>query len=126
MVRKISLVVALLALVAIPSSSFAGGGSGAGSGAKATKLTIKTGNSAGQFKGRVNSDAAKCTRNRKVRVFQKMAGPDLEIGADRSNYKGRWKASTAAMSGEWYAKVGRVVKGSTICKGDRSKTVSAG
>jgi hypothetical protein len=76
-----------------------------------------------QVRGKVTSDDDKCTRNRKVSVYDDVppAGPssnDFKIGSTRTDDNGRWDLASVALPDKVYA----VVKKNKKCKGDTSGT----
>lgn len=104
-----------------PSGSSTGGG---GETYDST-LTIAYGND--RFSGAVRSDG-KCKPGRKVIVRKIRRGPDLLVGRDTTNRRGRWSVGEPdAARGRYYAKVLKRVYTLTdtaiTCRGDRSKTI---
>jgi hypothetical protein len=74
------------------------------------------------YEGDLRSSKSSCEKQRKVTVFRKVTGPDLEIGSvktDEPAGEGRsWKLvdDGYAIAGTYYAKA----KGTSRCKGSRS------
>lgn len=88
-------------------------------------LTIAYGND--RFSGAVKANG-KCKPGRKVIVRKVRKGPDLLVGRDTTNRRGRWSVREPdAARGRYYAKVLKRVYTLTdtviTCRGDRSKTI---
>jgi hypothetical protein len=80
------------------------------------------------FHGKVVSDNRACEQGRRVKLFNKLIGPDELLGSDRTNNAGRWVVALDPLSsGAYYAKVIRRSEGAAgttfICKADISRTL---
>lgn len=79
------------------------------------------------FSGRLISQKPRCEQDRRVRVFRKVPGDDIRMGADISDEEGRWRVEFEDPPNDtYYAKTGRkVLKNSPahlhICKRARSQ-----
>jgi hypothetical protein len=93
-----------------------------------SKLTISI--AVPLYHGKVQSEAPKCVRGRRVTLFERRSGPDRKVGRDRTNRRGRWTVKVPPDELEpqdrFYAKVSRklnIVSGEGyVCRGDRSRT----
>jgi hypothetical protein len=112
--------VAVLAAVAVPSASAA---------VKfPTSVAItsieKPAGSPLKFTGSVSSPKPKCRRNRKVVVFQDVAGPSIRIGSASTDNGGLWSLSSdlnPANGDVYFAKAPRKQIGNgKVCKAGRS------
>ncbi len=77
-----------------------------------------------EFKGDVSSSKGKCTRNRKVKVFQSVTGRRILVGSDFTDRRSRWFLSVAlnpASGDVFYARAPRERIGDgRICRAARS------
>ena len=75
------------------------------------------------FFGKVRSERDRCERHRHVTVFRKKDGPDVEVGADRTGSRGRWKVTRRSVLPHrtYYAKVRRRTIKAGVCKRARSE-----
>jgi hypothetical protein len=75
------------------------------------------------FHGKLKSSRGACATNRTVKLFRKKAGPDKQLGTDKSNAKAKWSIRIRLKSGAaYYAKA--PAKGN--CKAAKSKVLSIG
>ena len=80
------------------------------------------------FHGKVTSENQACEQGRRVRLYNKLIGPDELLGSDQTNNAGRWTVELDPLSsGAYYAKVIRRSEGAAgttfICKADISRTL---
>lgn len=87
-----------------------------------TKVTIQGGG--GLVEGEVKSpDEDNCANNRKVLIYKVQNGNATKVGSDRATQNGdRYQWAKAFEGGRYFGKV----KETSQCKGDETKTVSAG
>jgi hypothetical protein len=117
---KLKLVICTLAVLLIPAAiAYA-----------ATRVDSKTslnlGPRPGEFTGVVTADDPKCVSGRKV-VVKLVDGADyVTVMKDFSDINGLWGKVTDQRSGTWFAKVKPERRGGLYCKGDKSRTRSAG
>lgn len=78
--------------------------------------------------GRVKSSNPRCRRNRTVKVFHKIPGPDQLVGSADTAPNGGWSLPNDVAKGQHYAKVIRRTKGigahAHICKADKSPVIA--
>ena len=87
-----------------------------------TKVTIQGGG--GLVEGEVKSpDEDNCANNRKVLIYKVQNGNATKVGSDRATAERRPLPVGQGFRGRWY--FGKV-KETSQCKGDETKTVSAG
>lgn len=111
MVARLSvLLVAILAVALLPAS--------AAGASYSTKVIVSLKTPA--FHGKLKSSQSACTANRAVKLFRKKAGPDKQLGTDRSNANGKWSIPIKLKPGSYYAKA--PAKGS--CKSAKSKVLT--
>jgi hypothetical protein len=122
-VKRFSLALAALACIAavvVPSAS------ARVSFATSVQITSvkKPAGSPMKFRGDVSSSKGKCARNRKVQVFQNVAGPSIRVGSDFTDGGGQWFLSVnlnPANGDVFYARAPRKQIGDgKICKAARS------
>ena len=92
--RLAPLALALLALTIVPA--IASGTS--------TKVVVSLKFPA--FHGTLQSSRGACKKHRTVKLFREKAGPDRQLGTDKSNAKGEWAIPLGKKltSGSYYAK----------------------
>jgi hypothetical protein len=76
-----------------------------------------------RFYGRVTAGRKRCARLRKVDLFEKRDGSDLELGTGFSDSLGYWSINSSSENldtGRVYAKAPKAKRGNLICKPDRS------
>jgi hypothetical protein len=108
-------VLAAIGVLAVLSALGLTGIAGARSPAKTTVTIHYNGDG---FQGKLKSSKAKCTRNRKVKVFRKSDGQKLYT--DTSDHDGRWNTGNSGqIHGTFYAHTGRIPG----CRGGTSKSI---
>ena len=111
-------------LIAVPSAG-AGAGGKAGTTVNLTAL-ISTGPNSSYYEGSITSSKKSCANDRKVIMYRKADGPDLKLGATRSERRGdlgySWtiESSEPLAEGKYYAKAPATKE----CAGDKSPTIS--
>ena len=80
-----------------------------------------------RFYGQVFAGRAKCTKLRKINLYEKRDGRDFKLGSGFTDTLGRW--SVNADSGQFegatfYAKAPKAKRGNVICKADRSPNLT--
>lgn len=89
-----------------------------------SRVTIKGDDTFTEYRGRVFSGAQGCVRHRTVILYQKLDGPDENLGEDKTNYDGDWWVPLPEPGAGYYAKVKRRVVTKPghrhVCRGDRS------
>jgi hypothetical protein len=80
----------------------------------------------GQVRSRLQSN---CEPDRRVRLYKKVPGPDVRVGRDRTNQRGKWTIEVPAMDlkpgQKYYATVLAQKLGNQIyCQFDRSDVVT--
>ena len=80
--------------------------------------------------GRVNSDRARCERDRTIEIYQEADGADVLIATTTTDAEGNWEFvfADAAPAGTYYAKATRKVLRLNedhrhVCRADLSNTV---
>lgn len=84
------------------------------------------------YHGKVRSAKKQCRRNRRVVLYKRRPGPDLRIGRDRTNRRGRWRVrvepSSLKPNDRFYAKATRklrIISGVGYdCPSARSRTIT--
>jgi hypothetical protein len=118
MKRSIALLAAAILLVVAASALGAGG-------RVPVQITLKTGQTVGQFTGKVKSEVDTCAIGRKVRIVR-VSGNDIRVGKGFTDSDGKYSIQTTETSGDWIAKVKHETIGAVVCKGAMSRIASAG
>ena len=77
------------------------------------------------FSGRVKSRHQACQAHRRIKLLQRVKGPDAPIGKTRSTRLGHWEVHLASTrSGTYYAKALRkVLRNSKVCGAEISNNL---
>jgi hypothetical protein len=120
--RRTLVVSAGLLAVVLAATAFAGAGR------IESSVSLQLGPEPGKFKGHVRSDVERCVKRRRVVIKKKRPGNDVPVAEGRTGVEGRYVFRTGEQSGSWYAQIrGENLGPSDVpCKGDRSRTRSAG
>ena len=115
---------AALAVIALPALPALAGGT------QVVKIPsrVRVADHPPAFHGRVRSPRHACEVHRIVKMFRKESGPDVFLGKDRTDRRGRWEVDVSPLvSGAYYAKVRRREEGTAgtifVCKSDKSPLV---
>jgi len=83
------------------------------------------------FKGRIDSEEARCERRRRVVLMEVRNGKDETVARGRSQRSGAWHISQSARQGRYYARAKQFETvdshgAQLVCETTRSRTIRAG